>query len=151
MRRITTFVSEVYKQGDKVQYIASPEVEVNVYVQRLFSLLPIGKGYTDEQGEFSIDFPVDLPGDSLGNVTIISKITENEMYGNLESQEVVNWGIPVQKNHALGERELWSARANAPYYIVLIVNIILLVVWGYIYYIIYQLIRIAIISKRQSV
>src|SRR6266702_2022082 len=52
------------------------KVEVKIYVKRSFSLLPIeGENLTtDENGEASVNFPKDIPGDSIGNLIVIAKV-----------------------------------------------------------------------------
>jgi len=54
------------------------ELDLYFFVQRTFSLLPFGDAFntTDENGEVTVEFPGDLPGDEAGNVTIIVKIME---------------------------------------------------------------------------
>ncbi len=70
------------------------EIEISFFVQRLYSLLPLGKSEL-EDGKCSIEFPDDLPGDPEGNVTIYAKIIDNDEYGNVEQRANINWGIPV--------------------------------------------------------
>lgn len=70
-------------------------VDVTFYVKRLFGNLKIGDGSV-EKGESSIEFPYnDLPGDSLGNITVCVKIEDNDTYGNVEKKESITWGVPV--------------------------------------------------------
>ncbi|MDZ7636031.1 MAG: hypothetical protein U5L72_16985 [Bacteroidales bacterium] len=40
--------------------------EIGVYVPRMFSLLPVSTGMLDDNGSFTMKFPADIPGDSLG-------------------------------------------------------------------------------------
>ena len=71
------------------------EVEVLIYVKRLYSNLPIGSIDLDE-GEGSLEFPNDLPGDSIGNVVVIAKIEDDSDYANVEQKSDIKWGIPVE-------------------------------------------------------
>src|SRR6187399_3027395 len=64
---------------------AVPEADLGVFVNRMFSALKLGEGKTDEAGEASIEIPKNLPGDAQGNITILAKIDDNEVYGNLEA------------------------------------------------------------------
>src|SRR5256885_1209959 len=68
-------------------------VEVHFYVERSFHNLPINKAVeTDEKGEATMDFPVDLPGDKNGNIIVIAKIEDDDNYGTVETQSAVRWG-----------------------------------------------------------
>ena len=120
------------------------DAEVGIYIKRLFGLLPVTEDLetTDEDGSILIDFPSDFPGDSLGNLIIVAKINEHERYGFLEVRKKINWGIPVQIQAARKERELWSSRANAPWYLIIFVNAALIGIWGVILYIIYKIFQI---------
>lgn len=94
---VKTITLNVYslKRNDKKEPLN--EVEISFYVQRLFSLLPIGKSEL-ENGTCTLEFPTDLPGDSAGNVLIYAKIEDNDYYGNVEKKSTIDWGIPVTLN-----------------------------------------------------
>lgn len=118
--------------------------DVKVYVHRLFGELPVSVdfNFTDDEGRVSIKFPDDIPGDAEGNIGIIVKIPDHEYFGNLIHREDVPWGMSHEIETAAIKGELWSARMNAPIYLVIIVNTILLGIWGVIVYIVYNLVRI---------
>jgi hypothetical protein len=123
------------------------EVSVKLYVQRLFSLLPIGKSVsTDENGIASFNFPNDIPGDENGKLTIIAKIEDDENYGTLEAKGNANWGLPKTKVNEL-ERSLSGSRARAPIYFIIVSNLIIIGIWGTLIYVIFQLFKIRKISK----
>ena len=125
------------------------EVEVTLYVQRLFGLLPLSSDpeTTDEDGTVLVKFPADIPGDSLGNLVIVAKVEDHERFGNLEFRRKINWGVPVVIDHAKKARELWSSRANAPIYLIVFVNSMLIGIWGVILYIVYQAYKIYRIGR----
>jgi len=56
------------------------EATVGVFVKRSFLPLKVGEGTTDENGEATIEFPNGLPGDPKGNLTLIARLDENEIY-----------------------------------------------------------------------
>ena len=72
---------------------AVPETDLGVFVKRLFSPLKLGEGKTDEAGEASIEIPNNLPGDSHGNITLLARLDENEVYGNLEASVTQPWEL----------------------------------------------------------
>ena len=121
------------------------DVDLYFYVERTFSLLPIGDIFntTDENGEVTIEFPSDLPGDSIGNVNVIVRLEDAEDYSDTESSQIIKWGIPAQIDFREEERSLWSAGANAPISLMLLTNILILVAWGIIFFIMYKLYRIS--------
>ena len=113
------------------------EIDLYFYIQRTFSLLPIGDRFntTDENGEVTIEFPSDLPGDTLGNVNLIVKIDDADEYADTSISKVLNWGIPLIIDHSENTRSLWAASANAPIYLLILTNSLILIVWGIIFYI----------------
>lgn len=126
------------------------EVEVTLFVQRLFGLLPISDDpeTTDEEGTVIADFPADIPGDTAGNLIIVARVEDHERFGNLEFRRKINWGTPLVIDPDKDARQLWSSRANAPIYLIVIVNTMLIGIWGVIFYIIYQAYKIRKLGRQ---
>ena len=124
------------------------ELDLFFYVQRTFSLLPIGDAFntTDENGVVVVEFPTDLPGDIEGNVEIVVKIIESDIYNDLSLETIKNWGIPtIQPDQLEEKRSLWAAAANAPITLVLSVSGMILVIWyinSYIIFVLYKISKI---------
>jgi hypothetical protein len=57
------------------------------------------------------------------------------------------WGVPLKAGHFSEDRELWSARSNAPLSLIFIVNAILIGIWGVIAYIFIKIIKINRLGK----
>lgn len=116
-------------------------LDIYFYVQRSFSLLPIGSVFntTDESGKVEIDFPLDLPGDENGNIILIVKVEDSPPYRDTTLKKNISWGVPLVINNQENKRTLWAASSNAPLFLIFLVNSILLVVWGLIIYILSQL------------
>jgi len=116
-----------------------PDYEVLIYVKGTFSLLNIGKETTDDEGKIKIDFPVDMPGDTSGTLTIVTKIEDSNMYGNVESRGDINWGIPVpikaEKHRGLGD-------TDAPLWMVYTLITLLSIVWFTYVYVILLILKI---------
>lgn len=127
-------------------------VEVHFYIKKSFGLLPLEGDFTttDDNGEASVEFPIDIPGDKSGNVTVIAKVEDDENLGNVEAMKAINWGVPVKAEHLEPTRALWSSGNNAPWPLAITVTGIVVVVWGVIFYIIYQLIAIKKAGKYES-
>jgi hypothetical protein len=118
--------------GDPIE-----EIDLYIYVERTFSLLPIGDRFneTDENGELTIEFPTDLPGDTTGRVNVIVKIEDADEYADTSFSKTINWGIPLVVDKSENKRALWAASANAPISLLILTNSLILIVWGIIFYI----------------
>ena len=119
---------------------AVPETDLGVFVKRLFSALKLGEGKTDEAGEASIEIPNNLPGDSHGNITLLAKLDENEVYGNLEAAVTQQWGAPVSDELKELPRSLWST--HPPIWMLVTFIVLMAAVWGHYLVIIVQLFRL---------
>lgn len=118
--------------------------EIHLYVKRTYSLLPIGKPVaTDSAGVANIDFPKDLPGDKNKMITVIAKIENDENYGNAETQSEVKWGAAPKTELAIwGDRSLSASREKAPMFLVIASILIIIIIWGTLFYVMFQLFRI---------
>jgi len=126
-------------------------VDVHFFVKKSFGLLPLEGDFTttDENGEASVDFPTDLPGDVSGNVIVIARVEDDEKLGNVEAMKTVNWGIPVKAESGVAVRSLSSSRDNAPWPLTITVTSLVVIVWGIIFYILYQLVLIKKAGKTE--
>jgi hypothetical protein len=113
--------------------------EIGVYVPRMFSLLPVSIGMLDENGTFRMKFPDDIPGDSIGNLTVIGRFNDHYSFGNVERREELRWGTAAMKSAPL-YRSLWSTLA--PRWMIISLAVMLMGVWGHYTYVIISLFRI---------
>lgn len=119
--------------------------DIKFYVQRLFSLLPIGSdnNFTDVEGEVTLNLPSDLPGDGEGNLELFVKLEDDDDYGNIVLSNTLSWESDwLTVNDTFDERTMWSPRDRTPYFLWIFPNLILLAVWGVIFYLIMQLVKI---------
>lgn len=117
-----------------------PETALGIFVKRQFNPLKVGEGTTDENGDASVEIPNNLPGDPKGNITLLAKLDENEVYGNLETSVVQKWGIPVSDKLNEMPRALWSA--HPPVWMMVTFAILMITVWGHYIVIIFELFRL---------
>ena len=116
---------------------AVKEVEVKLYVKRLYSLLPIGKAaVTDETGNATFDFPNDIPADLNGKLLEIAKVEDPAA----EVSKEVNWGVPRAEIAPL-ERSLAASREKAPYYLMIVSNLIIIGIWGTLLFVVWEVYR----------
>ncbi|MEP7237134.1 MAG: hypothetical protein ABI685_04705 [Ferruginibacter sp.] len=120
--------------------IPVPETVLGIFVHRSFKPLKIGEGTTDENGEATVEVPNNLPGDAKGNITLMVKLDENEIYGNLETAVMQKWGVPVSDQLNALPRALWSA--HPPYWMLITFIVLMSTVWGHYLVIIIQLFRL---------
>jgi hypothetical protein len=121
---------------------------VMIYVPRMFSLLPIGEATLDEGGTASLEFPSDLPGDSEGNLTIISRFEEHPDFGNIEKKVEIKWGVPSVNQAPVAHRALWTK--TAPMWMIITLSVLLAGVWGHYLFAIISLILIKRNSKKKA-
>jgi hypothetical protein len=117
-----------------------PETNLSVYVKRMFSALKVGEGTTDENGEATIEIPNSLPGDEKGNLTLMARLEDNEVYGNLETANIQKWGTPVSNVSKELPRALWSP--DPPIWMLITFIVLMTLVWGHYLVIIYELFRL---------
>jgi len=117
-----------------------PETAVGIFVVRLISPLKVGEGTTDADGAASVEIPSNLPGDAKGDITLIARLDENEIYGNIEASVVQPWGLIVSDKLTDLPRALWSP--HPPLWMVITFSILMAVVWGHYIVIVVQLFRL---------
>ena len=139
----------ITEAGDSSDVIPVYDAEVYGYVERMYSLLPIGEDYSDEDGKLTYEFPRDLPGDSLGNVVVVVRINESDDFGTVEMKKTVNWGIPVDFSESKTPRALWTD--EAPLWMALAVFIILAGAWLNFLYAVYKVIKVKKLGKQVNV
>jgi hypothetical protein len=120
--------------------IPVPETAVGIFVHRLINPLKIGEGTTDENGEATVEVPANLPGDAKGNITLLAKLDESELYGNLEASSTQLWGISVSDKLKKMPRALWTS--DPPIWMLVTFIILMTAVWGHYIVIIVQLFRL---------
>lgn len=119
------------------------------YVPRMFSELKFSDGWFEEDGTGILEFPTDIIGDTLGNITVIARIEEHYDYGYVEKKHEINWAVPRHAAHVEGpDRTLWTP--IAPAWMIITLIIMLTGVWGHYMYAVYQLYMIKKSSKKTS-
>jgi hypothetical protein len=124
---------------DNGKTVPITELPIAMYIKGTFSLLSIGQEVTDADGRATLAFPVEMPGDTLGVLTIVAKVDEHEEYGTIEAQGVINWAVPVpipeEPQRGLGD-------TDAPLWMVYTLIILLSAVWFHYLYVIYLVYKV---------
>jgi len=133
---------ELNSAGVKVDVKGIP---VEFYIKRLFCLYRFGGEKTDSSGYCVAQFPKNIPGDTLGNVIVFTKILENEDYGTVETVQTFTGGKPLfiepKPKRGLGD-------TDAPLWMVYTLIVLLSGVWFHVFYVLSCIIRINLIGKR---
>ena len=134
----------VQEVGSDGQSSPIDDIEVGLYIEGTFSLLNIAEAITDNNGNVIVEFPIDMPGDTKGVLTIVAQVEEHDIYGTVRSSGEINWGIPVplaiEKQRGLGD-------TDAPLWMVYTLIILLSAVWLHYLYVVYMIIKIKLVSK----
>lgn len=119
------------------------DLDISFYIKGTFSLLNFGKEKTDEKGNTKIEFPVHMPGDTAGVLTIVVRIEEEDTYGTIETRGEINWGTPIQlpeeKHRGLGD-------TDAPLWMVYTLITLLSAVWFHYLYVIFLIVKIKLMK-----
>lgn len=119
-------------------------IDLSIYVKGMFSLYTIGEQETNEKGRAMIEFPVDMPGDTAGVLTIVARIVDDDTYGNVEAAGKINWGVvvplPEEPHRGLGD-------TDAPLWMVYTLIFLLSVVWFHYLYVIYTIFKIKVLRN----
>jgi len=147
-RNITVSV----KKLEKDQWLPAKDVEMKIGIERQGGILSAGDAATyttDSSGSVTIEYKKDkLPGDSNGNIILVAKVEDNDLFGNLIVEKKAGWGIATtQDNKFFDQRTLWSTRFRTPYWLLLMAYSIVLGVWSAIIYLVFQLIKIKKLAK----
>jgi hypothetical protein len=124
--------------------------EIKLFAKRYFGNLPIDVAKnTDSVGKAVFTFPTDLPGDSSGFVKMYAKLSDEISFGDVRADTSLNVGVPTWKPPLNQERAMWNVVQKTPIWLLLTYSLVVLIVWGIIFYIIIQLRAIFIIGKNK--
>jgi hypothetical protein len=141
-KTITATVTEL-KDGE---WVPAKNVEMKIGIRRLGSILSAGdeETYTtDSTGKAVAEFKKDsLPGDEKGNIMLVAKVEDNELYGNLVVEKSVPWGVYKKFENNFNKRSLWATRFKTPLWLLFMAYSIVAGVWGVILYLVWQIIKI---------
>jgi hypothetical protein len=121
-------------------------VDLKVAIKRLDGDLNVNETATyttDSTGTITAEFKRDsLPGDKDGNLTLIAKVEDNDIYGNLTAERVVKWGSKFQYVSQFDRRTLFARRGHSPWWLELLAYAIVVSVWGVLIYLVGQIKKI---------
>jgi cytochrome c5 len=118
--------------------------DILVFADRTFGLLPISKRkVTDQNGEATIKCPADLPGDTAGFVNLTVQLDDEVgNFGEVETKIRLKVGKAFTPKSLIDKRAMWTVRSQAPYWVMITYCSAVLVVFGFIIYILSQLMKL---------
>jgi hypothetical protein len=140
VKLISAFVTEMMANGEQRPLSG---VEVSFGTKRLFGIMPLGDEptvATDDQGLATFSFPKEIKGDKNGNIVIVGKITDHDIYGNVEATTVTQWGTQLVVETNPFPRALWEPRA--PIVLIVSFSIVFGGIWITYSVVIFQMIKI---------
>lgn len=93
-----------------------PNAQIKLMVKRMFGNLNIGEATSNDMGIAEFTFPNNLPGDTIGNITIMAIAgTEGK---EVQSTTVEPMGTKVIPYNLLSQRAWWNVNAMAPVWLI---------------------------------
>ena len=128
-------------------WVPAKDIEMKVGIDRLGGILSAGDEATyttDSTGSVTVDFKKDsMPGDANGYIKLVAQIEDNDLYGNVLIEKKVPWGISLKPDkNFFAQRTLWSTRFRTPLWLLFMAYSIMIIVWGTIIYLVFQIVKI---------
>ncbi|MFB6319299.1 c-type cytochrome [Saccharicrinis sp. FJH54] len=133
------------KDGAKIPV---KNAEVNLFAKRVFGNLPVDEvKRTDEEGYAYFMAPADLPGDSAGYVSFVANLPNEDLYGTVNTDTMLQAGVPTHPVSLRAQRAMWNTIWKAPVWLLIAYFTVVAGVWGFIFYILFQIRNIFLLGK----
>jgi len=150
---VRTITAQLKERSGK-DWVAVKDIEIKLGIKRLLGNLTVGDAETytaDSTGTTSAEFKKDsMPGDENGNIILVARVEDNDVYGNLMVERSVPWGKAPKLEQGFWHRSLWSTGNRAPIWLLALALSIIVGVWGVVLYLIRQLFRIRKMGREAS-
>ena len=147
----TRTVTAQLKEKSGNDWVAVKDIEMKLGLKRSLGNLTVGDAETftsDSTGTASAAFIKDsMPGDKKGNLILVARVEDNDIYGNLVVEKPVPWGIKEKAAENFWHRTLWSTGNRAPVWLLFLALSIIIGVWGTLFYLVKQLLKIKKMGK----
>jgi hypothetical protein len=133
---------------DEKSVVPVKNAGVKLYVKRRFGLLPLDEDKTtDSEGIASFLIPKSLPGDTAGNVHLSAGFVDEDLFGAVSKDTVLQAGIVTVPESLVKNRAMWNNVRKAPVWVILSYGLGVLGVWGFIIFVLLKLRDIFIIGE----
>jgi len=114
--------------------------EVKLFAKRYFGNILIDEARnTDLQGKAVFNFPKDLPGDSVGYVELIARLSDEAAFGEAKADTSLAIGVPTYRPALNEQRAMWNVVQKTPIWLLLAYSFTVLAVWAFIFYVALQI------------
>ncbi len=138
-------IATLVEQHDSA-WVPVKGVDMKIAVRRLGGDLNVTETptvTTDSLGVANADFKlVTLPGDSRGNLVLVARVEDNDMYGSMSTERTVPWGTPSNYISEYDKRSLFARAGRAPLWLLWMAASITFSVWLVIFYLFSQIRKI---------
>ncbi|MCP4457498.1 MAG: hypothetical protein GY816_05645 [Cytophagales bacterium] len=121
------------------------EVGIKMGVKRLYSTLYLEEVDSDKDGVASMEFPNDIPGDSVGMITVIARVEDHDDYGTVTKTKTIDWGTAVDYSMESNGRSLFGD--SAPLWMIISVAVILIGAWFHFLLAVYKVYKMSRLAK----
>ncbi len=141
MKKVVVNATEKLKDGATGP---AAGIEVMLYVKRYFGNMQVGEiRTTNAQGAALFEFPADLPGNKEGFVNLSAMVNDpKSVMRTTPATASFAIGVQTDKPGLTDTRAWWSTRDKAPLWIILTYTLSVIIVWGFILYILYTIFKI---------
>jgi hypothetical protein len=121
---------------------------VRLFVKRTFGQLPLGEEETtNAEGVAAFSISPALPGDTVGNILVLARFTDEEKFGSAGKDTLLQAGVKITPVSLTKDRAMWNVVRKAPIWILLTYSLGALLVWGFILFVLLKLRDIYIIGE----
>ncbi|MDP1621465.1 MAG: cytochrome c [Bacteroidales bacterium] len=145
-KKVVVTANEELKDGQSVH---AAGVEVALFVKRFFGKLQVGElKTTNDKGLAIFEFPADLPGNKEGYVEVSAMVNDpKNIMKTTGAIATLAIGKPTDMPSLTEGRAWWATRGKAPVWIILTYTLSVIIVWGFIFYIVYSILKIRKVKK----
>ena len=124
--------------------VLEPGIDVSASLVGLFGKFSLGETTTNEKGIAYFDVDATLPGDEEGNITV--QVRAQQGYAIEKVTERMPMATPTVYKSLIEGRHLWSVALKAPWWLIVVFNLVVVGIWGVILYIVIGLFRLKRVS-----
>jgi cytochrome c5 len=115
-------------------------IEIQLNVKRYFGSLQLDTKTTNAKGLALFDFPSGLPGGQFGILDLSASVKDGSgLLHATPTRARFAIGKPFLLKSLTDARAMWSVRSKAPLWLIFTFSFSLIVVWGFIFYILFSL------------
>lgn len=117
---------------------------ISLTVKRYFGEMSLSDPkITDNSGIVYFHAPVDIPADRRGNLEFTARVSDPAgKLGDASVQVILPMGKPNTAPSLIATRAWWSTRDKAPVWVILTYSLSVILVWGFIFYVVISLRKI---------